>query len=374
MRHSIVSLEQTADIWRRHCIDQHPLRTHILDLVSGFSTYGCTDARDRIFAVHALSQDENAHTEINYTLGVHTTYRNFAVACMNDGRTLDVLIAASARVDILSTEPQSWVPDWRIQPIIEDSFRPEYHYYTHQGEPMVNLSGDVRGRVVQFAFKSFWSYTHSAQYPLRVAEREHLSMNQPLLEYIRAIDSLYVRCSRPSEMHQKSLWTLLCFFWGVGPSSLNRAQLTALLECLTARRSTNESDYANCIAQHEKLLAEPITAASKGRCFFEARFADSEAPVLCYGSVGIQGGDILLPLTEVAPKFAVDVPLTPCVYRMCVLRPWNCSSEQNNTAVSKASWTDWQYRVVGEAWLSYPFYDASLTRNPISPTSKVTLC
>lgn len=374
--HSTASLRKTASLWRMQCIEQKSFPTHIFDLVSEYSSYGCTDARDRIFAVHALSQERNADVKIDYTLDVPTTYRRFAMACMADGQMFKVLKAASARVNIHSTEVSSWVPDWRIEVTMDDSLKCEDEYFFYdEFYPMVDFSTAVDEDTIQLVFKSFRksereSSKESSLYPLRVSGRVHASMNQPLYDFINAVVSFYAKVRWSTQSDQVSLWSLLQFFWGIGPSSLGLHHFRALLECLHARLSVSEFDFKSCVAKHEDLLTRPIAAASKGRCFFEASFEDSDEPEFCYGSVHVQAGDILLPLVEGLHNYGPNCS----VYRMCILRPAMCSEVEAMSTHAEATWTDIAYRVVGEAWLVYPSEDASLTRNSICPTFKVTLC
>jgi hypothetical protein len=119
------ALHRTADLWFNNCVQSSPTPAkHIFDLATEFSTYECTDARDRIYAIHALSNGNNAQTKIDYTLDTCKIYCQFARSCMVEGRVMDVFDAAILRMGVPSNiRVPSWVPDWTRRPKRSTAYR-----------------------------------------------------------------------------------------------------------------------------------------------------------------------------------------------------------------------------------------------------------
>jgi hypothetical protein len=126
------SIQEMALLWRQNCIDSNqqglesnPPR-HILYLVLESTAFACSEPRDRVFALHSISNDINAGVVIDYTLNLQTTCRNFAFFCMKSGRCDIILQAALAQVGRHApTTWPSWVPDWRLNDTITWNYLPE---------------------------------------------------------------------------------------------------------------------------------------------------------------------------------------------------------------------------------------------------------
>lgn len=141
------ALQKTAELWSSNNSwnDSEslskPYNKHIINLVSDFCRYDCTDDRDRIFAVHSLSNGRDARMRIDYGQSAYTTYRQFALACMADGKTSAVLEAAITRPHVTNTTDwPSWVPDWRREPIRHDKNLPSRGMCTFTGNVHNNIA------------------------------------------------------------------------------------------------------------------------------------------------------------------------------------------------------------------------------------------
>jgi len=140
---AIIEIEK---LWTRHSLFgqrsertpsfEYEQTTHILNLVENFSSYGCTDPRDRIFALYSMATNVRpvgqtscvdelssgrseplVYMDIDYSLGVRETYETFALACLRASRTERSLIWHAVLLRQHSPRPAtwpSWVPDWQI--------------------------------------------------------------------------------------------------------------------------------------------------------------------------------------------------------------------------------------------------------------------
>lgn len=118
LAHDFDIQHEAADLWFDNCVHSTPAPAkHIFDLAAEYSAYQCTDPRDRIYAIHALSKGNNAGTEVDYTLDACETFCRFARNCIVEGRIMDVFNAAILRRHVPSTiKVPSWVPDWTRKP------------------------------------------------------------------------------------------------------------------------------------------------------------------------------------------------------------------------------------------------------------------
>jgi len=103
--------------------------TQILSLVENFRSYGCTDDRDRIFALYSMATDirsrggphrigRDISFSIDYSLDVCQTYHSFAWSCWEQfDRHQEMWEALLSRQH---SSPKanwfSWAPDWRVLP------------------------------------------------------------------------------------------------------------------------------------------------------------------------------------------------------------------------------------------------------------------
>ena len=138
--HAILKISR---LWNRHSfLDQYPKEvqaddtTQILSLVENFNSYGCTDPRDRIFALYSMATDvrstgipyhrgtggfpapKKISFDIDYSLDVRETYHTFARSCWKQEKVHEQMWQAllSRQHSPLQTDWSSWAPDWRVLP------------------------------------------------------------------------------------------------------------------------------------------------------------------------------------------------------------------------------------------------------------------
>ncbi|ORY06039.1 heterokaryon incompatibility protein-domain-containing protein [Clohesyomyces aquaticus] len=144
------ALDRVYTIWRSHCVGTPNSLTsysrphRILTLTSKFSSYACSDQRDRIFALYSMAGDickpsldpkedqgDAILMDIDYSLDVSQTYQKFASAVVRSsaGHLAEVMRCILQRRSLVADKLwPSWVPDWRMAPVRdplvnEDLFR-----------------------------------------------------------------------------------------------------------------------------------------------------------------------------------------------------------------------------------------------------------
>jgi hypothetical protein len=361
-------LWKVADLWRRNAIVQDldsstPSRRHhehILDLVIEFRIYGCTDGRDRIFAVHALSQQNHARVAIDYTLDVYATYRSFALACMADGRTLTVLYAARARLDMESHASwPSWIPDWRRMPAsITDQ------EYKHSS--MIDYACEVNEGTIELKINHISSFTLRNYRPLllTVCTEGVVCMGQSVFTFFNAICNLYKGAFDGSPVNFEAMWRFLrIIFWTIGIGDPQLRELKSHMDLLWQM----PGKYTQKMKEDEVLLGGPILELMKGYCIFTAEYKDVffHTP-FCFGRVNIKAGDIILAVEKIGESDRLESqPVT--YYRTLILRPAKPPNDKIRTVPEGAHWTKTPYRIIGDAWLLFPTH-------PLHADVRIYLC
>jgi hypothetical protein len=345
-------LKTVVNLWRRNAIMQdldfslpsRPHHEHIIDLVIKLSTYGCTDARDRIFAVHALSQQNHAGVAIDYSLDVYATYRRFALACMADDRMLAVLYAAAARFDTKSyANWPSWIPDWRRTPaLIPD----------REGSSLIKYICEVKDDIleleVNYLLPETQIYERGDTQPLIVCTEEVVYMGKSLFAFSNAMIKLYEKsCQGDSSKAFISLLRFLDIFTSFG---IEEGQLIELKSYLVLLWQL-PGGYTGEMREHETWLEDPITELIEGYCCFTARFKGNTPTYFCFGRVAIHEGDILM-ATEMVEDESGPI-MSHKMFRTLVLRPINPPGQKRPIVPQNACWTATSYQIIGEAWLEY---------------------
>jgi hypothetical protein len=333
-----------AEEWSRNClIGREPStvdsRRHILDLVSASDMYQCTDARDRIFGLYSLANHETAHMEIDYSLDVYATYRNFALACMADGRTLDVLDAAVERLDTTSsTKWPSWVPDWRRN--VTKSSLPKPNYVNDYDLREVHTSIGYED-VVELKIKS--QETIFEYQPLLVHTERIVRMQESAFVFLREIVNLLRAAGLKFLPNDYKLSYVLEFLfqreWSPGHSQLRQ------LICDLWHGTYKEYDEE--VHGYAQSLLDYIAAIAHGYSCFVAK--STYIPYVCYGRAEFAEGDILFPVggfNDYYHRFFVS--------RMYVFRPVVQPAKQNPLTRHQTHWTAPQFSIVGEALTFWP--------------------
>lgn len=153
---SLTAIERVTGLWKLHDLSQSSFtgirRNHdILELVSRSSKYGCTDPRDRIFALHAMARDNGARVIVDYSLDTYLTYRNFALACLNHNHQgIRILLGAIARGQADSyAEWPSWVPDWRLDVNASHASWPDLEHAGRGCLPTVFSASELSGSILE---------------------------------------------------------------------------------------------------------------------------------------------------------------------------------------------------------------------------------
>lgn len=138
----VSAVRSIGALWRHHCTidDSHSegleneSASDMLLLMHRFHNYGCTDARDRIFALYNVSESmqptlsqqrlrKESHSQqyiymdVDYRNTIEEIYKNFAIACLESGRAATFLNSVLWRATQQhAADWPSWVPDWRTSP------------------------------------------------------------------------------------------------------------------------------------------------------------------------------------------------------------------------------------------------------------------
>lgn len=143
------ALDMMFNLWRYHCSIVEPydgpgpgadfILPGILGVMDQFSSYGCSDPRDRIFALYNMDSEiqptkikhqrsaqyweyfdnfkKEIYMDIDYGRDTRETYQAFAVAQVRRSGPYDMLYHALIRPHpSLSDHWPTWVPDWRVTP------------------------------------------------------------------------------------------------------------------------------------------------------------------------------------------------------------------------------------------------------------------
>jgi hypothetical protein len=344
--HEVDILYQIADLWKINAIGLDPNlgpsadHEHILNLVVKFRTHMCTDDRDRIYAVHALAHQNNAHMPIDYSWDVYETYRRFALACMADGWTADILRTALAGLDTHSgTNWPSWMPDWRCLPDRLEKFR--YADY----ESMVKYIRNVNDNTVELEANFLASLGHddAVTRHFTVHTEDIVCMANSLSDFLSATISLYRKGFTSSEPNSVHSWLALTDLWEYAGLYFSHSDLIRLLAYIKLLWET-PTTCTEEMKEYEESLKGPIVASTEGFCFYAARYTGSKQSWFCYGRSNVMGGDILLITSKGMGQLA---------YYTCILRPVKEYVEDNSLKShpeTGPTLSGLVYRLIGSGW------------------------
>jgi hypothetical protein len=104
----------------------------ILYLLEEFRMSGCSEERDRLFALFPLAKENDLSSSVDYSLPWWQVYVDFSRLQTKAGKTIQLLDQVriwGSLADLNPTWP-SWVPNWRNQPL------QERHYYRAGYQPL----------------------------------------------------------------------------------------------------------------------------------------------------------------------------------------------------------------------------------------------
>jgi hypothetical protein len=136
--HKLDALGKVANLWQHHCmieVEGHHSQRSSLDreenaitILDTFFHYGCSDDRDRIYALYTALDLEpkesqtvpgptaklTIYMDVDYSLDTQETYLAFTSACVASYRATTILNAVLSRQHHMRQDSwPSWVPDWR---------------------------------------------------------------------------------------------------------------------------------------------------------------------------------------------------------------------------------------------------------------------
>jgi hypothetical protein len=154
-QHRLDAIQAITNLWRQHSsISVLPTQERssfapggILEIVNKFWGYGCTDPRDRIFALYSMTMDIQPSTyqgnipcvrmDVDYSSSVAQVYQDFASACIARSRPiLDAVLARQYTPGSNKSWP-SWIPDWREPPSLPYHWRSTEKLACHTASPSI---------------------------------------------------------------------------------------------------------------------------------------------------------------------------------------------------------------------------------------------
>jgi hypothetical protein len=355
--HPFASLQKVIHLWRKKnkdnslilptiCISGHHPQDHIFDLVSDFHAYGCTDDRDRIFAVHALSYNNDAHMEIDYDLGVCETFVRFACVCMADGRLRDVLDASIARINVPSAiEVPSWVPDWTRKPGPFTKLPANRNLFVG---PMITYVSQVRDNIIKLGVRQVTSYDLYNDVETTFPNLWNLCTEPLIIQTgssyptLRTVIRLYQKWDTNHVRNPDSLYTLLQELWNIQDK-----KVPCMPTCSdTLRRFINHIWDSGVGDAEFSSLEETISYYLQDHCFFEARSSDENNGYFAYGSAGLVKGDQIILAEQFDTFHNREGERT---YRGYVIRPDLSVQVVSHEEIIYGEGIS--YKVVGQVWL-----------------------
>lgn len=354
-KHRIEAVTKIGALWRSHCmIDGAP--THTIDLVNEdilalmqrFSQYGCTDPRDRIFALCSMTSDIQAITtavpsllpveekislNVDYSLSVLQLYHALATACMARGQVIPILEATLSRLTSPSDKNwPSWVPDWTKTPV------QAAQGFLHA----VNFIKQRPGNKIVLCSRWPWWDFVSDELPVinaRFPDSRSNTKVHPLATLVQILETVWASGDKDS---LQDISELLFSLELVAP----RVDHTFLLEYISSLWGYTNMESLGPPAPLLQELTERLNASLAQNCFFSATRPGSGVSYIGFGSTALEVGDRFVTCEK---WWSGDSsPLGPSTAAGLLLRPTARSEEVDGEHLKS-------YRLVGSAEISEPF-------------------
>ncbi|KAH3953214.1 hypothetical protein HBH64_085480 [Parastagonospora nodorum] len=371
------ALNQIARLWKHHCLIQgqigfsitslkpmvaEKIPQDILDVVNVFTEYGCSDARDRIYALYSMTSGvsptnasrtsgvlrsgrNNVLMDIDYSLDVRDTYRTFALACIIGGRLLQVLNNVLSRCPQYTEDWPTWVPDWRqpnkaiYVPIVATC-----RDFDLDGRAMQKLLENSSGnmlQVTQLYPAGQLAYIHSLQISEKLSTE---ASDEALLRLLRTLSVQF------TTMVLEELLRILLYAQWLGqlirpPKNVVRQQLAAISDYLNNDASRRADELPQILLDAACSLRNTL----KSFGFFTASPADTSqlwAEQVDLVSVGC-GTSAMRPGDQLWPYKNTNMREVECYYGslILILRPeYDASEVVPNRPIA--------HRLVGCGWVS----------------------
>lgn len=129
----VAKLKIIYDLWTHHSMkkshSQTPwdvMETGILDIMTQFAEYRCTDDRDRFHALYSMATDtgqprhrptdRTIQLPADYSFDVQETYILLALSAIRAGQYGKIIKQAAIRPSSRDPDWPTWLPDWRVLP------------------------------------------------------------------------------------------------------------------------------------------------------------------------------------------------------------------------------------------------------------------
>lgn len=381
---STAAITRVTELWKLHGLSQGQLtgirrnNHNILDLVSRFGEYGCTDPRDRIFALHSMARANGARVIIDYGLDTYSTYRNFALALLNNNqKDTGVLLEALAR---RHAKWPSWVPDWRLEPNECYKSWPKLEQAGRDCMPIVlrasEAGADRAGVVLSYLCMEYpqcdatvmSTPSSKTTSNIRGVVLPSLCYEEPELDTKIMSTTIISTASiiRINFLQGTNLFDIVQLFrkcWGTEAwdhfwhlheilvSVLPRHSDSAA-QLFTARlrevwRDTEPGQYESDATEIEDVFSD----IPRDYCFFEAFVRGTDSSCLCFGSLTPLAQDVLV---MGKCRFSIGTHFKDFdIYRALVLRPGPATIERS-TWPQEGTEPNSMYRLVGQAYVFSP--------------------
>jgi hypothetical protein len=256
----------------------------ILDLMTQFANYKCSEPKDRIYALYSMASDLHPSglnqgssgiiMTVDYSLGLQETYRNFALSAIDAGHLTDILHSAAGRTIPEHLGWPSWLPDWRLSPTVSPKLKRTKNPAFVDGLKGVKFVG-IEGNILHFIMNV-------------LKEPDADSGTAHIFYPITAKGPAYIRTSLRGEDTEGNYIAAVDGFYN------NKYRFRTLME------SKVEPWYYNIkttepIVKWSQIIKEQFPSLMKGRCaFIASHHLHLNGDLFGIGSAELQIGDVIV--------------------------------------------------------------------------------